>query len=158
MSSPRVLLPFSACPLPALAPPSFGWSYARWLRCAMPGARVIGAGLVGEYGDSNPTVPPRHQPGRRVAYKAGPWCVVVLGADAAPGVRHHPYLRTWVTCWRNGYLCLILYEIRRPVGLLDGGVELAPLAGELVHPAPQGSYLYGGQDTDLRPPVARHPV
>src|SRR3712207_7031178 len=49
-------------------------------------------------------------------------------------------------------------EIRRPVGLLDGGVELAPLAGQLVHPAPQGSYLDCGQDADLCPPVAGHPV
>jgi hypothetical protein len=45
---------FSTCPLPALARSSFGWSYARLLRCALPRARVTDAGLVGEYGDSNP--------------------------------------------------------------------------------------------------------
>ena len=53
---------------------------------------------------------------------------------------------------------LTFHEIYRPVSLLDGGVEPTSLAGQLVHPAPQGSYLYGGQDTDLRPPVARYPV
>src|SRR5918993_5928162 len=51
---PRALQPFSNCPLPALAPSSFGWSYARWLRCPMPCARVMGAGLVGEHGNSHP--------------------------------------------------------------------------------------------------------
>ena len=51
---PQALRLFSNCPLPALALSSFGWSYARWLRCALPCAHVIGAGLVGEYGDSNP--------------------------------------------------------------------------------------------------------
>jgi hypothetical protein len=51
---PQALRLFSACPLPALAHSSFGWFYARWLRCALPGARVSSAGLVGEYGDSNP--------------------------------------------------------------------------------------------------------
>jgi hypothetical protein len=51
---PQALRLFSACPLPALARSSFGWSYAGWLRCAMLRARVTDAGLVGEYGDSNP--------------------------------------------------------------------------------------------------------
>ena len=51
---PRALRLLSACPLPALARSSFGWSYARWLRCALHGAHVRSAGLVGEYGDSNP--------------------------------------------------------------------------------------------------------
>ena len=51
---PQALRLFSACPLPALALSSFGWSYARWLRCALPCAHVRSAGLVGEYGDSNP--------------------------------------------------------------------------------------------------------
>ncbi len=37
---PQALRLFSACPLPALARSSFGWSYARWLRCALPCARV----------------------------------------------------------------------------------------------------------------------
>jgi hypothetical protein len=51
---PLALRLLSACPLPALARSSFGWSYARWLRCALHGAHVRSAGLVGEYGDSNP--------------------------------------------------------------------------------------------------------
>src|SRR5215204_5396325 len=76
--------------------------------------------------------------------------------------RSPPPAKTWVTCWRKGDPARgpqsTFHEIYGPVGLLDGGVELAPLAGQLVHPAPQGSYLDGGQDTDLRPPIARHPV
>src|SRR5919206_944143 len=76
--------------------------------------------------------------------------------------RSPPPAKTWVTCWRTGDphegAPLTFREIYRPVGLLDGGVELAPLAGQLVHPAPQGSYFDGGQDTDLCPPVARQPV
>src|SRR5215208_6885398 len=76
--------------------------------------------------------------------------------------RSPPPAKTWVTCWRKGDPARgpqsTFHEIYGPVGLLDGGVELAPLAGQLVHPAPQGSYLDGGQDTDLRPPVARKPV
>ncbi|HWS80269.1 MAG TPA: hypothetical protein VN178_04525 [Rubrobacter sp.] len=39
---------------------------------------------------------------------------------------------------------LTLREIHGPVSLLDGGVELAPLSRQFVHPAPQGSYLDGG--------------
>jgi hypothetical protein len=60
---PLALRLLSACPLPALARSSFGWSYARWLRCALPGARVRNAGLVGEYGDSNPRGTAPHRPG-----------------------------------------------------------------------------------------------
>ena len=46
---------FSACPLPVLAPSSsVGWSYAWWLRCTLPCAHVTDAGLIGEYGESNP--------------------------------------------------------------------------------------------------------
>ena len=60
---PRALRLFSASPLPTLARSSFGWSYARWLRCALPGARVRNAGLAGEYGDSNPRGTARHRPG-----------------------------------------------------------------------------------------------
>jgi hypothetical protein len=45
---------FSACPLLALARSLFGWSYARWLRCALLSAHVRSAGHIGEYGDSNP--------------------------------------------------------------------------------------------------------
>jgi hypothetical protein len=59
---PGAFMLFSACPLLALARSSFGWSYTRWLRCTMPGARVMDAGLVSETGDSNPKVPPRHRP------------------------------------------------------------------------------------------------
>ena len=51
---PQALRLFSACPLPALTHSSFGWSYARWLRCALPGAHVRSAGLVCESGESNP--------------------------------------------------------------------------------------------------------
>src|SRR5215211_5723475 len=84
-----------------------------------------------------------------------------LESDAALGVRHHPRRRGLPT-GEHGTPAReprsIFREIYRPVSLLDGGVELAPLAGQLVHPAPQGSYLDGGQDTDLRPPIARHPV
>src|SRR5215211_103042 len=75
--------------------------------------------------------------------------------------RSPPPAKTWVTCWRTGDprgSPSIFHEIYRPVSLLDGSVELAPLAVQLVHPAPQGSYLDGGQDTDLRPPVAQQPV
>src|SRR5215218_2140654 len=84
-----------------------------------------------------------------------------LEADAALGVRHHPR-RRGLPAGEQGTPAReprsTFHEIYRPVSLLDGGVELAPLAGQLVHPAPQGSYLDGGQDTDLRPPVARQPV
>src|SRR5215212_10198755 len=85
--------------------------------------------------------------------------------------RSPPPAKTQATCWRTGEPRegpprgspareprSTFREIYRPVSLLDGGVELAPLAGQLVHPAPQGSNLHGGQNTDLRPPVARQPV
>jgi hypothetical protein len=65
---------FSACPLPALAP-SVGWSYAWWLRCTLPCAHVTDAGLIGEYGESNPhgAAP---APPRRLAQPASPFTPV----------------------------------------------------------------------------------
>src|SRR5215218_3386217 len=49
--------------------------------------------------------------------------------------RSPPPAKTWVTCWRTGDSrgsSLIFHEIYRPVSLLDGSVELAPLAGQGV--------------------------
>jgi hypothetical protein len=110
-------------------------------------------------GTRTPTVPPRHRPGT--------WLLRPI-RDASLFREPTPLLAFATTREDVGYLLenrdpareprLTFHEIYRPVSLLDGGVELTPLAGQLVHPAPQGSYLYGGQDTDLRPPVARYPV
>jgi hypothetical protein len=67
---------FSACPLPALARSSSGWSYARWLRCTLPDAHVSDAGLVGEYGESNPHGAAPAPPGK-LAQPAKPLRVIV---------------------------------------------------------------------------------
>src|SRR5215207_7431117 len=139
MSGPEALVcpgPYGCSPL-APCPPSPGprsdgptpGSYGA--RCPMPMLRVLGSSV--NMGTRTPTVPPRHRPGRRG---------LPAGEQGTP----------------RGSPRLTFCEIYRPVSLLDGGVELAPLAGQLVHPAPQGSYLDGGQDADLRPSVARQPV
>jgi hypothetical protein len=119
---------------------------------------VLGSSV--NMGTRTPTVPPRHRPGT--------WLLKPI--RDAPLFREPTPLSAFATTREDvGYLLensgpprgsprLTFREIYGPVGLLDRGVELAPLAGQLVHPVPQGSYLDGGQDTNLRPTVARQPV
>jgi hypothetical protein len=145
--------PLAPCP-PSPCPRSDGptpGGYAA--RCPVPVLKVLGSSV--NTGTRTPTVPPRHRPGT--------WLLKPI-RDASLFREPTPLSAFATTREDVGYLLenrrhrLTFREIYRPVGLLDGGVELAPLAGQFVHPAPQGSYLDGGQDTDLRPPVARQPV
>ena len=150
--------PLAPCP-PSPTPRSDGptpGGYAA--RCPVPMLGVLGSSV--NLGNRTPTVPPRHRPGT--------WLLKPIH-DASLFREPTPLSAFATTREDVGYLLenrgpprgsprLTFCEIYRPVSLLDGGVELAPLAGQLVHRAPQGSYLDGGQDADLRPSVARQPV
>ncbi len=126
---PRTLQPSPACPLPALARSSFGWSYARWLRCALPVLQVLGSSVKWGLEPHGAAPAP---PGR---WLLRPVHDASVFREPTRSRRSPPPAKTWVTCWRNGFLRLTLYEIGGPVGLLDGGVELASLSCQLVHPA-----------------------
>ena len=150
--------PLAPCP-PSPGPRSNGptpGSYAAQYPVPMLG--VLGSSV--NMGTRTPTVLPWH--------RLGTWLLKPI-RDASMFREPTPLSAFATTREDVGYLLenwgppresprLTFCEIHRPVSLLDGGVELAPLAGQLVHRAPQGSYLDGGQDTDLRPPVARKPV
>src|SRR5918995_1035331 len=110
-------------------------------------------------GTRTPTMPPRHRPG---TWLLRPIRDASVFREPTPLWAFATTREDWVTCWRTGDPSREPHsafpEIYGPVGLLDGGVELAPLSRQLVHPAPQRSHLDGRQDADLRPPVARQQV
>jgi hypothetical protein len=92
-------------------------------------------------GTRTTTVPPRHRP--------GDWLLRPV-RDASSFREPTPLLAFVTTREAVGYLLenrgslrqsprLTFREIGRPVGLLDGSVELASLSCEPVHPAPQGA-------------------